>query len=165
MRANGNAGVLVSIAILIISQDVRAAVSGLTRVASGLNGPIFVTAAPGDRTRLFIAERAGDIKILNLTTGLIESTPFLSIPNVDIEGEGGFLGMAFHPDYGSNGKFYVNVTVDNGGQTFEGATSPFSTYIREYTVSANPNIANTSFTPILDFVQPGNNHNAGWIGF
>src|SRR5262249_22393542 len=74
-------------------------------------------------------------------------------------------GMAFHPDFASNGKFYVNVTIDNGGQTFQGATSPFSTYIREYTVSSDPNIANTNFKPILSFIQPGNNHNAGWLGF
>jgi len=56
MRAIGSVGVLVSIIALVASQNAAAAVSGLTRVASGLNGPMFVTAAPGDRSRLFIAE-------------------------------------------------------------------------------------------------------------
>ncbi len=73
--------------------------------------------------------------------------------------------MTFHPDFQTNGKFYVNVTIDNGGQVFQNAVSPFSTQIREYTVSANPNVANTNFNPILSFLQPQSNHNAGWIGF
>ena len=126
---------------------------------------MFVTYAPGDPSRLFIGERSGTIRILNLATGTIQSTPFLSIPNVDADGEGGLLGMTFHPDFQTNGKFYVNVTIDNGGQVFQNAVSPFSTQIREYTVSANPNVANTSFNPILSFLQPQSNHNAGWIGF
>ena len=38
-------------------------------------------------------------------------------------------------------------------------------HIREYTVSGNPNVANTSFTPVLSLDQPQTNHNGGWIGF
>jgi glucose/arabinose dehydrogenase len=165
MRAGRNFRCFLAAATLLAADSADAAISGLNLVANGLNGPIFVTAPPGDRNRLFIAERAGVIKILNLTTGVVEPTPFLTIPNVNQDGEGGFLGMTFHPDYANNGKFYVNVTIDNGGLIFQGAVSPFSTYVREYAVSTNPNIANTTFTPILSFIQPGNNHNAGWIGF
>jgi glucose/arabinose dehydrogenase len=130
-----------------------------------LSAPIFVTHAPGDRSRLFIAQRGGTIRILNLTTGALETTPFLSIPSVDQGGEGGLRGLTFHPDYATNGKFYVNVTIDNGGLMFQGATSPFSAHIREYTVSSNPNVANTTPTEILSIVHPQDNHNAGWIGF
>ncbi|HEX5220867.1 MAG TPA: PQQ-dependent sugar dehydrogenase [Verrucomicrobiae bacterium] len=137
----------------------RADIVGLQRVASGLNNPIFVTHAPGDAARLFIVQRAGTIRILNLSSGMLEPTPFLTIPGVDTEGEGGLLGMAFHPGYQTNGKFYVNVTIDTGVQ-------PFATYIREYTVSANPNVANpASARTILSFMQPQSNHNGGWIGF
>jgi len=102
-----------------------AAISGIARVATSLSNPMFVTHAPGDRSRLFIGLRGGTIRVLNLTTGLLETNPFLSIPSVDQEGEGGLLGMTFHPDYATNGKFYVNVTIDNGGQVFQDATSPF----------------------------------------
>jgi glucose/arabinose dehydrogenase len=161
----GNWGILVGILALVTSGSANAAITGLKRVATGLSAPIFVTHAPGDRTRLFIVQRGGSIRILNLTTGALEATPFLTIPSVDQGGEGGLLGMAFHPDYATNGKFYVNVTIDNGGLVFQGATSPFSTRIREYTVSANPNVANTAPTEILSFIQPQDNHNAGWIGF
>jgi glucose/arabinose dehydrogenase len=138
----------------------RTDIVGLQRVASGLNNPIYVTHAPGDRPRLFIVERGGTVRILNLASGVLEATPFLTIPNVDTGGEGGLLGMAFHPDYQTNGKFYVNVTIDDG------AAGPFSTHVREYTVSGNPNVADAaSARPILSFAQPQSNHNGGWIGF
>lgn len=153
------------ISILTIADSATAAIAGLERVATGLSSPIYATHAPGDRDRLFIVQRGGAIRILNLTTGQLEATPFLSIPSVDTAGEGGLLGLAFHPDYANNGKFYVNVTIDNGGLNFQGATSPFSTQIREYSVSANPNVANATPRPILSIVQPQNNHNAGWIDF
>jgi glucose/arabinose dehydrogenase len=144
---------------------VEAALMGRTRVASGLTSPIFVTHAPGDQNRLFIVERAGAIKILNLTTGAVLPTPFLTIPAVDTGGEGGFLGMAFHPNYATNGKFYTYSTHDNGGVNVGGATSPFSTHIRQYTVSANPDIANVASTTLLSFPRPQDNHVGGWIGF
>src|SRR5262245_17524173 len=100
--------VLTAFAILLIPRESNAAITTLTRAASGLNSPMFITAAPGDPTRLFIAERGGAIKILDLTTGTVLATPFLSIPSVVTTGEAGLLGMAFHPNYQSNGKFYVN---------------------------------------------------------
>lgn len=142
-----------------------AGIAGLERVASGLSSPMFVTHAPGDRTRLFIGQRGGTVRIVDLTTGELSPTPFLSIPSIDTAGEGGLLGMAFHPDYAVNGKFYTYTTHDNGGIVIDGETSPFSSHIREYTVSANPNVANAGFTPVLNFVQPQSNHNGGWIGF
>ena len=93
------------------------------------------THAPRDVSRLFILEKnSGNIRILDLTTGLLNPTPFLTIADVDANAnEAGLLGLAFHPDYANNGKFYVNVTVDNGGVPIGGGTSPFSTHIREYT--------------------------------
>jgi glucose/arabinose dehydrogenase len=173
MRIVGNVAVLAAISVLISAGPASAAISGLQRVASGLTSPIFVTHAPGDRSRLFIAERGSPgesvnataaIKILDLNTGSVLATPFLTIPGIDNVSEGGLLGMAFHPDYSVNGKFYVYVTVDpDGTQMTE--SPPMVSHIRQYTVSANPNVASTSFTPVLSFDQPQNNHNGGWIGF
>jgi glucose/arabinose dehydrogenase len=165
MHGTRSIGVLAAFLIFLGANDAGAVITGLTRVASGLSAPMFITAAPGDPTRLFIAERGGAIKILNMTTGAIESTPFLTIPSVVTAGEGGLLGMAFHPDYQSNGKFYVNVTLSNGGLSFLGASAGFSNYIREYSVSANPNVANSGFNPVMTYIQPQTNHNGGWIGF
>ena len=77
-----------------------------TRVASGLDLPLYATAAPGDTSRLFIVEKAGTIKILDLNSGQVLATPFLTVP-VDTASERGLLGLAFDPNYASNGLFYV----------------------------------------------------------
>jgi glucose/arabinose dehydrogenase len=161
MRIGHILAIAATLAILLDHEPAQAAIVGLQRVASGMGGPIFVTHAPGDTSRLFIAQRGGHIRILNLDTGVLQATPFLST-TVDTSGEGGLLGLAFHPDYFNEGtpgygNFYVNVTT----------ASPFTTRVREFTVSAtNPNLANAgSLREILSFTQPQTNHNGGWIGF
>lgn len=147
----------------------NAGLAGLERVASGLTNPIYVTHAPNDPERLFILESgtpfgtenaSASIRILNLATGTIESEPFLTISDVSTNSQGGALGMTFHPDYANNGKFYVNMTA---ADDIEG--SVFSSYIREYTVSADRNVANTTYTPIVTWRQASGNHNGGWLGF
>src|SRR5262245_21867115 len=61
-----------------------------TLVASGFNQPVFVTAAPGDVDRLFVVEKTGTIKILDLSTGTVLPTPFLNITSqIDPTGEQG----------------------------------------------------------------------------
>ena len=100
-----------------------------TRVASGLDQPLYVTAAPGDTSRLFIVEKTGTIKILDLNTGQVLATPFLTVP-VDTVSERGLLGLAFDPDYASNGLFYVY-------RTSPGAENE----VLRYQVSGNPNVA------------------------
>src|SRR5262249_41074110 len=108
------------------------------RVASGLSSPIFVTAPPGDFNRLFIVQQGGQIRILNLNTGLLNTTPFLTISGLQSGGEQGLLGLAFDPSYATNGKFYVKCTVAGGA--FNAGTNQ----IRQYQVSSNPDIADTT---------------------
>ncbi|HEX4537224.1 MAG TPA: hypothetical protein VH140_09785 [Candidatus Acidoferrum sp.] len=94
------------------------AVSGLSavRVAFGLTKPVFVTAPPGDTTRLFIVRQTGQVHILNLATGKLNATPFLDIHTrlTSTLDEQGLLGMAFDPNYTTSGKFYLNFTVPGG---------------------------------------------------
>ena len=124
---------------------------GTVRVAAGLAGPTYVTAPPGDLGRLFILEIGGGIRILDLATGVVNPVPFLTVP--DVVGEG-LQGLAFHPDYGTNGYFYVY---------FKAAGR--SDLVR-YTRSADPNLADPgSAHPIISIVQPAGNHNGGWVGF
>ena len=128
------------------------------RVASGLTRPVFVCSPPGDTERLFIVEQrsgsTGRIKILDLTTETILSTPFLQISGVNTSSEQGLLGMAFHPNYAENGYFYVNYT--KSGDTF----------IERYEVSSNPNIADSSSGYVIwSADQPYTNHNSGPIQF
>ena len=130
------------------------------RVASGLNRPIFVTHAPGDETRLFIVEQRGVIRILDLTTETVLGLPFLDIDSlvagpVSNSDERGLLGMAFHPDYGTNGFFYLYYTNNSSNVT-----------IARYSVTAEPNKADpNSAQIILTINEPQSNHNGGWIGF
>jgi glucose/arabinose dehydrogenase len=134
------------------------------RVASGLSQPLFVTAPAGDYNRLFIVRQTGQVHILNLSTGLVNATPFLNISArlTATNGEQGLLGMAFDPNYASNGKFYLNFTVP-GGAFGNGVT-----HVSQFSVSADPDVADISVANeklLLSFDHPENNHNGGWIGF
>jgi len=126
------------------------------RVASGLNRPIFVTAPAGDN-RLFILEQTGYIMILK--NGVVLPTPFLDIhtliPNISGNDERGLLGLAFHPQYATNGLFYIDY-----------ANTSSNTVIARYQVSANPDIAETgSAQTILAIEQPFTNHKGGTLLF
>src|ERR1700761_5717411 len=59
--------------------------------------PMYVTSPPGDSHRLFIVTRTGTIRVA--VDGVLQSTPFLTIPNVWTTGEAGLISMAFDPDY------------------------------------------------------------------
>jgi glucose/arabinose dehydrogenase len=128
------------------------------RVASGLNQPLFAGAPPGDATRLFIVEKQGQIKILDLTTGQMLAAPFLDITaQVASQSERGLLGLAFDPGFAQNGLFYVNMI-----------NSSNDTEIRRYQVSANPNLADpASASLVISIAQPPmfDNHKGGWLGF
>ncbi|HPF11951.1 MAG TPA: PQQ-dependent sugar dehydrogenase [Flavobacteriaceae bacterium] len=126
----------------------------LESFASGFSAPVDIAHAGDDR--LFVVEKGGRIKILN-ADGTIEATPFLDISSLVSNGsEQGLLGLAFHPDYATNGYFYVNYT-DTGGDT---QVSRFSVD------SGNPNLADpASEFPIIDYTQPFSNHNGGCVRF
>lgn len=148
------------IASLLVSTVFCAAAGAgiaVKRVASALDRPLYVTAPPGDTGRLFIVEQhTGRIKILNLDTGAVNTTPFLDIDGLSTGNEQGLLGLAFDPNYAANGFFYVNFTETSG-----------TTNIRRYQVSAgNPDIADASTAAlVMTYAQPFSNHNGGWLGF
>lgn len=146
-----------SLLFMFIPAMIHAQSLSLERVAAGLASPIFVTHAPGDADRLFIVQRSGAIRILDLNNTSQAPTTFMTVPLVDTTFEGGLLGLAFHPDYQQNGLFYVNYTISSGGS--------FRTRIGRFTRtnddSANPN----TLQVVLEVNQPQQNHNGGWIGF
>lgn len=125
------------------------------KVAGGFSQPLYLTSPAGDTNRLFIVEQSSAaIKIIK--NGAVLPTPFLNIdPKVGSGGEGGLLGLAFHPNYASNGYFYVNYT-DNSGDTV----------VARYKVSANPDVADPGSEQIVMTVdQPFSNHNGGMLAF
>lgn len=126
------------------------------RVVTGVTKPLFVTHPPGDFHRIFIVEQSGRIKILK--NGQILAPEFLNVdPISGCCNERGLLGLAFHPNYATNGYFYINYTT---------VASPGSTVIARYSVSAaNPDIADPVGTIVMTFPQPQANHNGGWLAF
>jgi glucose/arabinose dehydrogenase len=129
-----------------------------TLVQSGLTEPLYVCSPPGDTHRLFVCEHAGKIKIIK--DGVLLGTNFIDLDPIIAGGSGsderGLLGLAFHPDYANNGKFYVDYSDLNS-----------ATVIRQYTVSANPDVADTaSFVTIFGpYADPQSNHNGGCLQF
>ncbi len=127
-------------------------------VSDGFVGPVHATSPPLDPARLFVVEREGVIRILNLADNSIEPVDFLDIVDiVDPAGEGGLLSMAFDPDYDTTRRFFVYYT-DNGGDLV---------IARYQTDSMNPNVADESTAHILLTVpHPGaSNHNGGQVAF
>ena len=139
----------------------------LEQVAGGLASPVDL-AVPDDGTnRLFIVDQAGIIYIVNSSDTLLP-TPFLDIsdrlvtlnPNGD---ERGLLVLAFHPDYATNGRFFVYYSAP----LRDGGTGAHTNQVSEFLVdSENPNLADpTSEKVIIQIDHPQSNHNAGPILF
>jgi glucose/arabinose dehydrogenase len=129
----------------------------LQQVVSGLARPVYLTAPAGD-DRLFVVEQAGRIRIVS--NGQLLAQPFLDITAkvTNLGGMGderGLLGLAFHPQYASNGFFYVNYTDASG-----------NTRVERYTRGAAADVADpASAALILGVSQPFSNHNGGHIMF
>lgn len=160
----------ITLAVLAILADAvkteAQAPTGLaaTRIATGFDRPLYVTAPPGDYNRLFVVCQSGKVHIVNLSNNTVNATPFLDIgPRLTPStGEQGLLGLAFDPNYATNGKFYLYFTV-SGGFWGNGTTR-----VSQFSVSANPNVADISLPNeklLVTFDHPQTNHNAGWIGF
>lgn len=151
-------------AIVNANSGVGAAISNngtlqlsLQPFATGLSGPVGLANAGDDR--LFVIEQVGRIKVIQ-SDGTVLPTPFLNIiSRVDSSSnEEGLLGIAFHPNYASNGYFYLNYTNTTNGTR--------RTRISRFKVTADPNVANPDSEEILlTITQPFSNHNAGKINF
>jgi len=115
--------------------------------------PVYLTAPPGD-PRLFVVEQQGRIQIVK--NGQKLSTPFLDISErVRSGGEQGLLSMAFHPEYRTNGQFFVNFTDRSG-----------DTRVERFVVGANPDVADESSSKlVIGIDQPYANHNGGLVMF
>lgn len=148
LTAIGTAALL---ALPALGQELRA-----TFVSDAFSDVVHVCSPPADpENRLFIVERAGRIRILE--AGSVLPTAFLDVSSLtSTEVERGLLGLAFHPDYATNGRFFVSYTT----------REPNASVVREYRVSSDPDLADPSGTIIFGpYPQPFENHNGGCIQF
>ncbi|HKY03427.1 MAG TPA: PQQ-dependent sugar dehydrogenase [Blastocatellia bacterium] len=127
----------------------------LETVVDGLDRPLFLTGAKDGTRRLFIVERAGRIKML--LPGDSSPAVFLDIsPRVRTGGENGLLGLAFHPRYRDNRRFFVTYTREPDG----------AMVLAEYrALESNPSVAETSERPVTLIRQPSDIHHGGMIAF
>jgi glucose/arabinose dehydrogenase len=123
------------------------------RVAGGLQQPLDLQSAPGDRSRLYVVEQPGRIRVIR--GGALQPEPFLDIVSrVGSGGERGLLGLAFHPQFATRRTFYVNYTDRRG-----------DTHIVEFRATSEDRADPASEREIFFTPQPFSNHNGGGLAF
>ncbi|MFL5727803.1 MAG: PQQ-dependent sugar dehydrogenase [Chloroflexota bacterium] len=124
-------------------------------VADGLDSPLAVVSANDGSGRLFVVEQGGRIRVVR--DGAVVPEPFLDVADrISGGGEQGLLGLAFHPDFPTDPRFFVNYTNSEG-----------DTRISAFTVDgSNPDRADPgSERQLLSVDQPYSNHNGGGLQF
>ncbi|MEX2535643.1 MAG: PQQ-dependent sugar dehydrogenase [Trueperaceae bacterium] len=127
----------------------------LVEIATGFESPTTIVHAGDGSERLFVLEQPGRIRVIE--NGELLPDPFLDIGGeISSGGERGLLGLAFHPNYAQNGRFFIDHTDSNGDSVVAG-----------YSVSEDdPNRADPgSAMEILHVEQPYANHNGGGLAF
>ena len=148
-------------------------VINLETVATGLTAPVGLTHAGDGSDRLFIIDQPGQIRIV--ANNLLLPAPFLDISGQLPElnqffDERGLLGLAFHPDYSNNGRFFVRYSKPREGDSSEPCFSTtrgcHEEVLAEFKVSdVDPNLANQNGQILFRIDEPQFNHNAGGIAF
>jgi glucose/arabinose dehydrogenase len=151
---------LVSVALVLLGATHADAQLRVVTYASGLSSPIAFKQDPSDPETQYVGEQRGVIRVIR--SGAVQSTPFLNISSlIQCCSERGLLGIAFPPDYGATGRFFVSYTRVSDGRIV----------VARYHRSANPLIADTQGVSLIwstgeDSVRhPFSNHNAGCLEF
>ncbi|WP_337043649.1 PQQ-dependent sugar dehydrogenase [Emticicia sp. 17c] len=120
--------------------------------------PVEFTYAPDGTNKVFVVEQRGVIRVFENVSSADKSSVFLDIDaRVTSGGEMGLLGLAFHPDFKTNGFFYVNYNRDSPTR---------QTVISRFKVSAGSQVADAGSEKILlVFDQPYTNHKGGKLAF
>ena len=155
-----NAALIVAMAVFValaLQSAAAAPVIALQPFVSGLTSPVDLQPSRDGTGRLFVVEQGGIIRVIK--AGKLLATPFLNLTNiVHSGGEEGLLGLAFHPAYKTNGRFFVNYTRVVSGQ--------HQTIIAEYHVSStNKDVADPTGAILLKVNQPFDNHKGGQLVF
>lgn len=128
-----------------------------TVISSGLSQPLYLTAPAGD-DRLFIVEKTGKIRVYK--NGSLLATPFLDLSgSVSTNSERGLLGLVFHPDFGTNGRFFVFYSSKTD-------TGVHDSILAEYEVSdGDADVADPTGTVLLTIPQQASTHKGGMLAF
>ncbi|WP_035614089.1 PQQ-dependent sugar dehydrogenase [Haloferula sp. BvORR071] len=133
----------------------------------GFEQPLAIITPPGEASRIFVVEKGGDIEVIPNINSPAVST-FLNLDGIvngrgtesfKTDGEAGLLGLAFHPQYASNRRFFVYYSVTIGANFYQ--------RLSEFACSAgNPNVADpASEKVLLQMLDEWDNHNGGCVQF
>ena len=175
MRSELCAGAVSALALSVVAFSAPAEAQmrvNLEPAVEGLTAPLAIAQPEGD-DRMFVIEQIGLVRVVSPEGELLEE-PFLDLRNKLVDqwpefDEKGLLGIAFHPDYANNGKFYVaySSATQWKGDLAKHFWWSHTNVIEEYTVSEDdPNAADpTTVRQISAIDWPQFNHNGHWIGF
>lgn len=122
-------------------------------VTAGLRNPLDLQSSVGDRERVYVVEQGGRIRVVR--NGQLQSDAFLDVSDrISSGGERGLLGLAFHPQFGVNRRFFVNYTDPRG-----------DTRIAEFRAGSADTADRASERVLLAVAQPFANHNGGGLAF
>jgi glucose/arabinose dehydrogenase len=149
-----------ALALLLLAAAPAAAQLRVLTYVSGLSRPVAFVQDPSDPAVQYVVEQGGTIRVVH--NGVLQATPFLQISSLLVSnGEQGLLGLAFPPNYGTSGLFYVLYTRAGDGYIV----------VSRYGRSANRLVANTTGSALrwstgnTYIVHPFANHNAGCLQF
>jgi len=148
---------------LFFSATAVAAISGTTRVASGLTSPTFATFRPGDPNHLFVLQKGGVIKVVDLTTKSVLATPFLTI-QIPIRQRRWIGRHGIRPRLQQNGCVWIRKVLRLRDRrqrrlardSWHSSDRQFSLFHRHppILVSANPLVASAAATEIMSWPRP-----------
>ena len=168
MRRALAATIAIALAATVLGAPVSAAGSAIsmTKVLGGYTRPVLVTYAPGSGRTIFIVEQTGRISRATYSDGawrklgtFLDLSSKVTDPRASGNGERGLLGLAFHPDYASNGRFYVDYTRAASG------SQKGDTVIAEYRRQSAGRADAASARVLMVIDQPYSNHNGGHLAF
>lgn len=133
---------------------------------TGFSAPIALATPPGETGRLFVVERNNGIQVVDLNAVPPTKQQFLNISSIlgpgetlATDGECGFLGLAFHPNFAANRTFFIFYSINSGGLRYQRIA-------RLQASATNPNAADTStHAPLITQLDNASNHNGGDLHF
>ncbi|MCH8242398.1 MAG: PQQ-dependent sugar dehydrogenase [Planctomycetes bacterium] len=170
--------VLISGVFAVVPADAGPIPINLEVVADGLTAPVFLTHAGDGSGRLFIVDQPGQIRIVK--NGVLLPAPFLDITSKTVAlnaffDERGLLGLAFHPDYANNGRFFIRYSKPRVGDPAEPCADPdgfivgcHEAILAEYNVggdTASDEAILASEIILYRVDEPQFNHNSGQVAF
>jgi glucose/arabinose dehydrogenase len=171
-RALNYAGLVAAAVLATTAPSLSQTKIKLQEVAGGLTHPLAMVSIPDGSNRMAVIEQTGQVRIID-SRGRLLPEPFINLEPKIVQrhhffDERGLLGIAFHPNYRENGKFYLAYSAPmRGAELDKRLWWSHTNVVSEFQVSKdNPNAADITYERVVSQIDwPQFNHNGHWIGF